>query len=118
MDGLNFAAGRLGSVSHIQQKGHRRETAATATTTATANDDESYEQRLGIRGQEAGESGVSAAGCGSPHSPERLRVLRHVGLCAEAAHGLELLGARGVAGVHLRGAERAQVEGVGEGPRF
>ncbi|KHN47015.1 NAC domain-containing protein 2 [Glycine soja] len=58
----------------------------------------------------------SGGGCLLP-GEDGLHVLRPVGFNPEAAHGLELFGARGIAGIRERGAERAKVEGVGEKPR-
>lgn len=107
-----LTAGRLGSVPHLQQEGQNRE-----ATIASYREDEQF-----------GDGGLQAGGSdqqddhvgGKSHSSgngevKRLYILRDVRFGAEAARGLELLGAGGVAGIHLRGSERAKILGKGAG---
>lgn len=90
----NFAAGWLGTVSHIQQE--KRGWEATAG--------QNWVFRTG--GREAGDCAAVRGGKGGG-----LRELRGVGLGAAAADdGLELLGAGGLAGAGERGAEWAEEE--------
>lgn len=100
---LIFPAGWLGAVPHIQQERFNRE--ATAKRGQQRKDDELSDVRWGY---EARHSDVSSRGLA--HGLRRLDVPRRIGFHAAAAHRLELLRARAVAG----GGERAEADGVGE----
>ena len=95
---------------YLQQEGHDREIATEQRPSC-----EPENRIAGDRREEAGDSKNrrrSPAGAGD----DGLHVLRPVGFNPEAAHRLELLGAGGFAGIRERGAERAEVERVGEEP--
>ena len=93
---------------YLQQEGHDRE-----ITTEHRRSCEPENRIAGDRREEAGDSERRRR---SSAGDDGLHVLRPVGFNPEAAHGLELFGAGGFAGIRERGAERAKVERVGEEP--